>query len=362
MRTRIALLCMFVFFTMTLLSSPICAQEKYNWYSYKDNQTGLAAFQLLIPDGWRFQGGITWLPKPYKISEMRFSVHAPDNSAGFDVYPDFSYLWSQNPQVNQWYGQSMSVLQPRSAVDWLQQNIIPEYRKGVQNLQVVKSRSLPDTAQEMYNAAMQLARNNPVYGQLVAGTRLSVDVGVVEISYSYQGQEYYEIFVAKINYTTSMDGQTTFWGPEIYTSFWTLASQTQPMLGKYVVMASSLAPNPVFQQKLYEINLAMVRNFQQQIANIGELSRYISQTSNEINEMIRSNYEYKNRVEDKVFSNFSDYIRSIDRFKDGEISMQVPAGYEQAWRNGDQVILSNDPNFNPNVQFQGNWNPMQKVR
>ncbi|WP_162601475.1 hypothetical protein [Occallatibacter savannae] len=40
----------------------------------------------------------------------------------------------------------------------------------------------------------------------------------------------------------------------------------------------------------------------------------------------------------------------------------MPAGTDHAWLNGSYEYMSDDPNFNPNGQLNGDWNQLQLVR
>lgn len=336
--------------------------RKYNILTYQDQQTGTWAFKLMIPDGWQFRGRLEWLPQPFKVSQLRFSVLAPGGSAGYEYYPDFLQVWSQNQQVLNWFGQTMAIRQPMTAATFLQQIIIPEYRSNVSNLRVIKSEQLQNVAQQVAVAVEKQRQSDSVYAQLTANANLSFDVARVDVTYNVNNVQYFETFMTRIIYTDQPGGAGVFWGPEEITSFWCVANQSQNLINDYVVMASSMMVNPLFLHKIYQINLMMVRNQQQQIRNVGELSRYISQTSDQINQMILSSIEYKDKMYDGVFRDYSEYTRGVECYHDADVTLEVPTVYEHVWRDGDKVIMSMDPNFNPNEQMYGTWEKMQKGR
>jgi hypothetical protein len=57
-------------------------------------------------------------------------------------------------------------------------------------------------------------------------------------------------------------------------------------------------------------------------------------------------------------------IREVETWKEGDGSVELTAGYEQAWSRGDgSYILSNKPGFDPSSVLQDQaWKPMQRER
>ena len=57
-------------------------------------------------------------------------------------------------------------------------------------------------------------------------------------------------------------------------------------------------------------------------------------------------------------------IRGVQTFRDPRTvsTMELSNQYGHAWLNGsNEYIMSEDPNFNPNGQLNGNWNQLQVV-
>lgn len=58
-------------------------------------------------------------------------------------------------------------------------------------------------------------------------------------------------------------------------------------------------------------------------------------------------------------------IRGVQTFRDPSTgqTMELSNQYDHAWLNGaNEYVMSDDPNFNPNSQLNGNWNQLQSVR
>ena len=58
-------------------------------------------------------------------------------------------------------------------------------------------------------------------------------------------------------------------------------------------------------------------------------------------------------------------IRGVQSFRDPSSgrTIELSNQYDHAWLNGsNQYVMSDDPNFNPNGQLNGDWNSLQLVR
>jgi hypothetical protein len=99
-----------------------------------------------------------------------------------------------------------------------------------------------------------------------------------------------------------------------------------------------------------------------QIQHIGQISRIISQTHNEISDMIIQSYNKRQAVNDRIAENFSQYIRGVDEYYNPmeRRPVELPSGYQNAWTNRlGEYILSDDPNFNPNIGSTREWQKME---
>ena len=96
----------------------------------------------------------------------------------------------------------------------------------------------------------------------------------------------------------------------------------------------------------------------QQIRNAGEVSRIISQTNNEISDMIMDSYNKRQETMDHIHENYSDYIRGVEQYRDpfDNKPVELPSGYQYRWRNRlGETIISNNPDDNPNKYSNSDW-------
>jgi hypothetical protein len=102
----------------------------------------------------------------------------------------------------------------------------------------------------------------------------------------------------------------------------------------------------------------------QRIRAAGELSRYISQTHNEISDMMMKSYENRQASEDRINKNWSQYMRGVDEYYNPveQRPVELPSGFKNAWVNGrGEYIVTDSVNFNPNVELDGNWQQLKKA-
>jgi len=108
----------------------------------------------------------------------------------------------------------------------------------------------------------------------------------------------------------------------------------------------------------------MVQQQKKVLQSIGELSRYISQTNDQISDGLYKSYRQRDAVYDRIADNWSDAIRGVDSHYDpiNRSEIEIPTIYEKAWTNGNDYIFSTDPLYDPNRSAGPNWSPLEKRR
>jgi hypothetical protein len=94
-----------------------------------------------------------------------------------------------------------------------------------------------------------------------------------------------------------------------------------------------------------------------------EGSRIISQTQDQISDMIMSSYQSRQETMEILSTQFSQSIRGVDEYHDPfkETGMEPPGGYDYAWSNNlGKYIMTDDPNFNPNIETNLNWEMLKR--
>jgi hypothetical protein len=146
------------------------------------------------------------------------------------------------------------------------------------------------------------------------------------------------------------------------TSFKTIKGKKNNTAAALRVINDSYQINPLWEYKLTQVYYMMVQQQKKVLQSIGELSRYISQTNDQISDGLYNSYRQRDAVYDRIADNWSDAIRGVDSYYDpiNRSEIEIPTIYGKAWTNGNDYIFSNDPLYDPNESAGPNWTPLEK--
>lgn len=354
--------CIFVLAGFFVLSSTVEADTaRFRKHVVMDRQgLGIEAFRLLIPEDWHFEGGLQWLSNSLQLTQVAFKVTHPDGITAYEIFPEFSFFYSGDPNMNAIYAQTRMVQPPVYAAVYLEQMFIPSYRGNQPGLRIVSKNQLPKLAQTaLMNYQIQL-NQNPYLAQMSAGGNVQFDAASVSIEYQ-AGKHIVEETISTVIGYSSM-GIVTNWGPMYQTAFRNIKGQKNEMTPVLGVINDSYHANPLWEYKISQIYYMMVQQQKKVLQSIGELSRYISQTNDQISEGLYNSYKQRDAIYDGVAKNWSEAMRGVDSYYDpiNKSEIEVPTIYEKAWTDGNDYIFSTDPGFDPNRSAGPNWTLLQK--
>ncbi|MBW2598119.1 MAG: hypothetical protein JRC55_05750 [Deltaproteobacteria bacterium] len=334
---------------------------KYRKHVVMDRQgLGIEAFRLLIPEGWHFQGGLNWLSNSLQLTQIAFKVSSPDNSAWFEVFPEMLFFYSTDPNANAFYGQTRPVHYPVNAVVYLEQLFLPGFRANMPGIHVTKRKQLPELAQNAMMNYRHQQTHNPYLAQLTMGTSFQFDAASVTMEYQQRNHTIEETICAVVGYTQA--GMINNWGPMRQTSLCSLKEIKNKMSPILCIISNSFRVNPLWEYKISQLYYAMTQQQKQMLRSIGEVSRYISRTNDQISDSLYQSYKQRDAIYDRVSNNWSDAIRSVDTYQDpiNGVEVEVPNTYEKAWTDGNEYIFTNDRFFDPNQNAGPNWTPLER--
>jgi len=329
-------------------------------FTYTDTEgTGLELFSILMPVGWEFQGGCRWLlDNPGMPATVAVQLWNPQGAEMFAVLPNMNFTWNNNPLTrlfsptgSRYFG--AEVREPMGIQEALCELVLPRYRPEVQNLQILNEELVPDLPRLVRSEA-------PVSGGSAEG-------GKVRIRYGSEGhqleEEIYgvvEVFRAPI---AAMFGtaEVIFWFVDYLFSFRAAAGQLDATADLFEVMIGSFQLNPHWYAAYKSIIQTLAQQQIQRIHHIGQIGQILAQTGREIREQNLNDWYSRQAVYDRISAERSRVIRSVDGFYDPhrEEVVELPSGYGHAWANNlGEYILTEDPNFNPNVHSNLHWEPM----
>jgi len=328
---------------------------------------GMETFRILMPSDWQFEGGVKWLLKnPAMPAVVDFRIHNPKGKEEFQVFPNQTFFWTNNQMVlanfpvgSQYLGNE--ICPPLAGpIESLKKIVLPRFRRDVTDLKVTKEELLPDLAKQLgAGGGMQ---NQP-------GMTSSADAAKIRIQYKQNDSSLEEeIYSVVETYTFSvptMAGTITniYWLVDYIFSFKAEKGKLEDNAKTFLAIVYSFKPNQQWFNKYNQVVNYLAQQQIQQIQNIGQISRIISQTNNEISDMIMKSYNQRQAVNDRIASNFSQAIRGVDEYYNPieQKAVELPTGYRNAWTNSQgEYILSDDPNFNPNINSNLNWQRIDK--
>jgi len=338
---------------------------RFKVFSYIDKQgIGIEAFRLLIPSGWQFEGGIKWiLDNPGMPAVGAFKVTNPRGKEEFEVFPNQPFFWTNNqmllstfPVGSRYFGNE--VRPPVGALDALKGIVLSRFRKDAANLKIVSEQTLPELAKTV-GAGMQSA----------PGVASSADAAKIRIEYQKNGvwmeEEIYGVVEQMRSSMPDVYGMiiNTNWIIDYLFSFKAEKGKLDSHSKVFQTIAYSFKLNPRWFNKYNQLIEYLVQMQIRQIHHIGEISRIISRTQDEISDKIMQSYYQRQAVNDRIAENFSQYIRGVDKYYNPieQRTVELPGGYQSTWTNNlGEYILSNDPNYNPNTESNINWQRMER--
>jgi hypothetical protein len=347
---------------------------RFHKYSLMDpHGIGGEAASMLIPTDWKVEGVVVWRAHPALPAYAVLRATAPDGLTQLEAFPQMPFV----DGIREMTARSAQIAGPQiaaqAAAQWpeganymgnevrrvvrnpktfIEQFVLPRYRQHVQH-RVVKYEDLPKLAEAVAGAQ---PRNPGLHTSATAGrTRIEYRVGSAAVE-----EDVYVVLL----FNEMPQLQSTYWGTERSFACRTVSGHLDEMNKLFQTILDSQRLNLQWFNKYNQVVQMLVQQQIRSIQRVGELSRYIAQTSNEISDMMRKSYEERQASQDRISRNFSQYIRGVESYRDpdrGE-SVELPSGYNNAWYNGTEYIVTDSQLYNPNVEASGNWTRLEKTK
>jgi hypothetical protein len=334
-------------------------------YKYTDQMTGLEAFRLLIPKGWRAEGAITWSSNVALPAQSFFRFYNPGSDEEMTFFPTQAFFWTNNPLFLKTNPPGSlrfgtPVMRP---VDWqtaLQKGVIPKLRPRAAGLRIVQQREVPELA--------QLARGLPM-----GGVNSSAVAGKARLQYR-EGERFMEeeLFAALSQFVINMPGTglspgyfINYWYIDYVFSFRAAQGRLTSQNKTFQTMIYSTKVNPQWFAKVANVKEMMAQQASRNIKAIGRIGEMVARAGSEMRADQMRAWEQRQQVQDRIARNFSDYIRGVDRYNDPISGKQVelPSGYGRAFANNlGEYIVTESPSYNPNIGSNQNWVELTPVK
>jgi hypothetical protein len=330
---------------------------------YTDQQgTQLEAFSCLMPSDWQFEGGIWWMPdQPAMPANTSIRIFNPAGHETFEVFPNHCYFWTSNlrllgmfPPGTKYFG--TTVKKPVDAITAITKLVFKEINRP--GLNVVSKSEFPELAE-----LLGISSNNT---EMLS---TSAEAAKVRINWMKDGvpmeEEIWGVTEQLTFPVQSMYGLTynTLWYVDYLISFQAEKGKLEENTKAFQTITSSFKINPRWQAKYNNMVEYLAKQQIQHIKSVGEMSRMLSQMSDEMRADQLQQFGQRGSVYDKVAQMHSDNILGIDRYFDPYEGREVelPSGYNHVWCNNlGEYILTDNPNYNPNVGSNLGWQPLER--
>ena len=341
------------------------------------------ASSLLLPKGWKNDGDIIW-NGPGSSCDGIFGwlkAASPDGKYSFQRFPNVVYVWTTDPQQQQFYQNNLgnssncSYRQPMDAEAYMRNVFVREELGNAEIVKVEPNQSVVQQMQQNNAAEMQEmkqygAGHTQFYQSAVNATLrwpngdegfalLGVNIVEIGVPNTYNGT------YSKM-YTTEVTKRTIFKYP---------SGKKDEAQNLFSMIMSSIRTNPFWQTATNNywksvrarkdvIHREKIRQIDEQTRQIG--NRAIQKGNERLKTMdleMRS-WEQQQSSQDRMHTSFIKTIREVENFRDETGTYEMSSSYSNAWSrsDGNTFIMSNNPNFDPGFVFKDqNWKAMKKV-
>jgi hypothetical protein len=327
-------------------------------FIYQDPQAGMEAFRLLIPKGWNGEGAIQWSANPALPAQSQFRFYNPKSSEEFNLFPTQSYFWTNNrmflttnPPGTVRFG--TWVAEPVNLPTAFRQFVLANFRNRITDLQILVEKPVPEL--------VELAKGEPT-----PGVNAVAEGGKIRVQYNDHGNAMEEEFYSVVSqFVTPMPASVmsggyyiNYWFIDYTFSFKAARGQLEQNSKIFQTMVFSLQVNPRWLAKVIHVKERLAQMYMQGIRTIGHIGSVIANTGSEIREQDQRFWEQRQQANERVVDNFCDHIRGVERYNDpfSGNEVELPSGYSHAWANNlGEYIVTDNPNFNPNVGSNLHW-------
>lgn len=352
------------------------------------------AFSILLPKGWKHQGGVVWKGFNECRGEMisaKWSVSSPDGGITYTVLPNHSWasasdmmMMMQNLQMQAQQG-GCEVGGPMDAASYLREVMAP---RELQGATITGLKENTEVAREMERMAAQTKaafeqwggqatlQPSAIIAQLrwndgTEGLALVSVLNVINVSQNMYTGEYQQLTNSNasersiLRFPADRRDEAERVLASIKSSYRTNPQWKQAVEGYFAQLRQH--QDRLHHQRMAAIDAqtaANTRAHNQRMADIQAQGAASTARFNDrmgaMDQQMRS-WEQQQSSQDRQHTQFIKAIREVETWNDGSNGrVELSSGYNHAWSRGDgSYILSNSPNFDPSSVFQDQqWKPM----
>ena len=328
-----------------------------------------AAIHVMIPTTWQMQGSIRMmggLGGCFADLES-ISVHAQsaDGSLVFEAMPDLTWQYADDPQTvrtmmqeGQAYAKGgmkpCPVMPPQRAADFLRK-IITKYYADAHVVSVDADPQLDQLVRERLGLPLKGTSNEGPVRTDAARARLEYERDGRTIEQWVTVGEWMRAY-------SSGRGNVYDCHATMMMSFSAPKGQLDGNESLFRLIAFNISHDPQWDA---HINAMIAKMYQQQQVEEAKRSQMIAQFQQHVADTVSEVTANAQRGADQAAFGEDQIIRGVQTFRNPQTgeTFELSNLHDHAWLNGNnEYIMSDDPNYDPNGQLDGNWTQLEPVQ
>lgn len=316
------------------------------------------AFTVLVPDGWRTQGGIMQLQQ-HQIrtvvdgcgKKLYFSIYDPTTQAAITYFPTEIYHTAapgtsiMSIPTGQVLNGMVQMPQSLTPSQYVQQITFPSSRPNASNVEWGEKKSLTTLANE-WNRAFHSGNRIPP----------QINAESIEVAYDVAGTHFAELWTALI---TSVQANTsTIWMPDFTVVAGGPMDSVEKIAPVLKAVITSFRMNSTWMAKSiarFEQCTKGVAIGQEKIRAIDrKISERLKQVQKEIHSIDNEIVANKNNTRSVIQEHEHNALMGEDKYEDSGTGKRyiIDMGYERNFTDGETLIQTNDWSFEPPPRYR----------
>jgi hypothetical protein len=348
--TWLALACSLVLHSLTAAQAQPMKLEKT---IIKDPAVGnIDGATLLLPAGWKLEGGFVWMPLLSMQANLLIRVSDPASGASADLLPSQQFNFPTQdmgglaiqPGSN-WNG-SILLAPPKDAATFVQSVLTAQALPHLKGARLVKTRDLPKLAAENARA-----------------TPPNFTIRCTNLRYAYEiGGKAWEEDVTVTLTQAPPNGWTAMWWCGGFTMR-APAGQLDKAIPTLSVPIQSIRVSLSWSARLEEVRKVFSQGLLKSQEDFARFQQRWTQAQAEIQELHRKTWEDRAASQDRQNFALREVLGGVETYKNPYESrnVELPQGYKKYWMNNQgTILLSNDPNYDPRPGSAAEWRAMER--
>jgi hypothetical protein len=308
---------------------------------------------LLLPEGWKLEGGFVWMPLLSMQANLLIRVTDPATGSSVEVLPSQQFNWPTRdmglaiqPGSN-WNG-SILRAPPKDAAEFVQAVLAAQALPHLRGVTPVKTEALPTLAAEHARATP------PKF--TVRSTRL-------RYAFEVAGKPWEEAVTVTLT-QAPLNGWTAMWWCGGFTMR-APAGQLDKAVPTLSVPIQSIRISLAWHARLEEVRKVFSQGLLQNQEDFARFQQRWTQSQKEIQELHRKTWEERAASQDRQNFALREILGGVETYRNPHESrnVELPQGYKKYWINKEgTVLLSSDPNYDPRPGNTADWREMERSK